>query len=49
VYYMIRDGEPYVDLGFNYFQKADRDRVIRRSVARLQRLGYTVTLTRSAA
>jgi transposase len=49
VYHMIRDDQPYIDLGFSYFQQADRDRVVRRSVARLQRLGYRVTLTRSAA
>lgn len=49
VYCMIRDGQPYRDLGFNYFQKSDTDRFVRRSVARLQQLGYVVTLTRGAA
>jgi transposase len=49
VYHMVRDGKPYRDLGCDYFEKADRDRLTRRSVARLQRLGYQVTLTRSAA
>ena len=49
VYWMIRDGQPYRDLGFNYFQASDTDRFVRRSVARLQQLGYVVTLTRGAA
>ena len=48
VYHMVRDGEPYRDLGFDYLQ-SDRNRIVRRSVARLQQLGYRVTLTRSAA
>jgi transposase len=49
VYHMIRDDQPYKDLGFDYLQQADRDRIVRRSVARLQKLGYGVTLTSSAA
>jgi len=49
VYWMIRDGQPYRDLGFNYFQASDNNRFVRRSVARLQQLGYVVTLTRGAA
>jgi transposase len=49
VYCMIRDHAPYTDLGFNYFQESNPDRLVRRSVARLQQLGYVVTLTRGAA
>jgi hypothetical protein len=49
VYHMIGNGEAYRDLGFNYFQQSDPDRMVRRSVARLQQLGYVVTLTRGAA
>ena len=49
VYCMIRDHEPHRDLGFNYFSASDTDRLVRRSVARLQQLGYVVTLTRGAA
>lgn len=49
VYHMIREGEPYRDLGFSYLQQTDRNRLVRRSVARLQQLGYDVTLTRRVA
>jgi len=49
VYHLIRDGQPYRDLGFNYFQRADDDRIVRRSVARLQQRGYVVTLKRGVA
>jgi transposase len=48
-YHMIRDGQPYRDLGFDFLQQADQARVVRRSVARLQQLGFVVTLTRGAA
>jgi transposase len=51
VYHMIRSGEPYKELGFRYFEQSDRDRdrVVRLTVARLERLGYQVTLERGAA
>lgn len=49
VYYMISTGEPYRDLGFDHFQKTDRQTLVRRSVARLRQLGYTVTLAEGAA
>jgi transposase len=49
VYYMLRDGQRYRDLGFDYLQQDDADRLVRRSVTRLQRLGYVVTLTKGAA
>jgi transposase len=49
VYHMIRNGERYKDLGFTSLRPSDRDRLLHRSIARLQQLGYQVTLTRSAA
>ena len=49
VYHIIRDGTSYRDLGFDYFQHSDRERIVRRSVARLQQLGYLVTLSKEAA
>ncbi len=49
VYYMIRDGTPYKDLGAAYFDSRDRSRVARRFVARLQQLGYHVQISRPAA
>jgi transposase len=49
VYYMLRDGAPYRDLGIGYFDKHDRSRVARRFVARLQQLGYNVQITEDAA
>lgn len=49
VYYMIRDGKPYKDLGVNYFDTRDRSRTANRFVARLNRLGYNVQLTEAAA
>jgi len=49
VYHMIRDGTPYRDLGFAYLQQQDKDRVVRRTVARLKQLGFEVTLTARGA
>ena len=48
-YCMISTGQPYRDLGFNHFQKSDRDRLVRKSVNRLRQLGYSVELTEGAA
>jgi transposase len=49
VYHMIRSREPYRDLGFDYFDRSDHERLVRRSVARLQQLGYRVTLDKEVA
>lgn len=49
VYHMLKDGTDYNDLGFDYFQQNDRDRIVRRSVARLRQLGYVVSLSGGAA
>jgi len=44
VYYVIRDGRPYTDLGADYFHRRDRSKMARRFVARLQHLGYAVQI-----
>ncbi len=49
VYHMIRTGQPYSDLGSDHFDRTDRERVVRRSLIRLQQLGYRVTLQRAVA
>lgn len=49
IYYVIRDGTAYRDLGAQYFQRRDRSKVARRFVARLQQLGYNVELTEGVA
>jgi transposase len=43
-YHIIRDGSTYEDLGSNYFDDRDRQATLRRSVKRLERLGYKVTV-----
>ena len=48
VYHLLRDGEPYHELGGTYFDARDRPTVTRRLVGRLERLGYTVTLAPAA-
>jgi transposase len=44
-YHVIRSGEPFRDLGSNYFDEHDRDHVRRRLTRRLQALGYQVAVS----
>jgi transposase len=44
VYHLLRDNAAYRELGGNYFDERERQAVVGRSVRRLERLGYKVTL-----
>ena len=44
VHSVIKNKEPFVDLGYNYFDKRDRDAITRRVIRQLERLGHKVTL-----
>lgn len=44
VYSLLKNGTRYTDLGANYFDERDHQATVRRSVRRLERLGYQVTL-----
>jgi transposase len=44
VYYLLKRGTAYEDLGPNYFDERDRQAVVRRSVRRIEQLGYKVTV-----
>ncbi len=44
IYYMLRDGSHYRDLGGDYFLKRERQQRVRRAVRELQHQGYIVTL-----
>lgn len=48
VWHMLTANLPYQDLGGDYFDKLDPDRVKRRALAQLHRLGYQVELTLAA-
>ena len=43
--HMLRDHKPYTDLGADYFDRLDIQRLQHHHVRRLEQLGYTVTLT----
>ena len=49
VYHVLTRRAPYRELGGAYFDHLDRQRVERRLVGRLERLGYTVTLERATS
>jgi len=43
-YYMIKDGTSYNELGGDYFLKQNEEQAVKRSVKRLESLGYTVKI-----
>jgi transposase len=47
-YHMLKRKEPYRDLGANFFDERDRQAVERRTIRRLERLGYRVELVPSS-
>ena len=44
-YYLLRTRRPYTDLGLDYFDSQDTERIARHHIQRLGQLGYTVTIT----
>ena len=44
IYSMLRNDTKYQDLGGLYFDKRDKDYVLRRATKRIEALGYKVTL-----
>jgi hypothetical protein len=47
-YFMIRDGTSYRDLGTDYLDNLRRDNIRKRSVKRLESIGYLVTIEDTA-
>jgi transposase len=48
VYYILRDGVPYQDLGPDHYIKRDKDRIARRLAKRIEDLGYEVQIEKAA-
>ena len=49
IYHILKTGEPYRELGADYYHPADPQRTARRLTKRLERLGFTVTLAPAPA
>jgi transposase len=49
VYHLLSRNEPYTDLGADYFERLDRERMERHYVRRLEQLGYQVALSPTPA
>ena len=49
IYHILKTGELYRELGADYYQTADPQRTVRRYTKRLERLGFTVTVTPAPA
>jgi transposase len=47
-YHLIKDGTTYQELGANYFDERDKEKVIRRCTQRIEQLGKHVTVTDAA-
>jgi transposase len=48
IYHRLQDGTVYQDLGANHFDQLNREAVARRSIRRLEKLGYKVTIQEAA-
>lgn len=48
IYYILKRNQPYQDLGPDYFDRLEKNKIERRLVKRLQDLGYQVTLSTTA-
>ena len=49
IHHVLKTGEPYRELGADYYQTADPQRTARRLTKRLERLGFHVTLSPAPA
>ena len=45
IYHVLKDGVPYRELGLDYYQPADPQRLVRRLSKRIEHLGFTVTVS----
>ena len=45
VYNVLKRGEEYVEIGGDFYDRRNKSKTVSRMVARLERLGYEVTLT----
>jgi transposase len=48
IYHMLKNGTAYKDLGADYFDRRNKDAIARRATRRLEALGFTVVLTKTA-
>ena len=49
IYHILSKKIPYVELGANWYDAVNRDKVKKRSIRRLEKLGFKVELTETAA
>lgn len=48
-YYMLKQGVPYKELGEDYLNKRNKDKVIRYHKKQLEKLGFEITVTEKVA
>ena len=47
VYYMLKNNSPYKELGADFFELRQKNEIVRKSVKRLEALGFNVTIEQS--
>jgi len=45
IYHMLKNKQPFQDLGVNYYMMINADKIKDRNVKNLQKLGFEVSLT----
>jgi hypothetical protein len=45
IYYMLRDGTDYVELGVDYYRRPNAEKIAKRSLRALEALGYIIQIT----
>ena len=47
VYYMLKNNTPYKELGSDFFEQRRKNEIVKKSVKRLEALGFNVTIEES--
>jgi len=48
IYHTLKNGVIYQELGADFFERTNEERVVQKSIQRLNKLGYTVTVQKAA-
>jgi len=48
IYHMLKEGSSYHDLGTNHFDEINKEAILKRSIKRIQSLGFIVTIESAA-
>lgn len=49
IYSMLKNNELFRDLGSNYFYEIDKDKILKRNIQSIQKMGFSVTISEAEA